>query len=339
VIGVEVEPRPATPAPPVGTAGPVEVLVVVVNYRSAELAVDCLASLEPEVAANPGTRVAVVENASGADQAERIRDAIERRGWSGWASLIEAGRNGGFAAGNNAAIAPALAQPEPPEFVWLLNPDTVVRPGALAGLRDFLRRQPDVGMAGSRLENPDGTPQFSAFRFPSILGEVEGGLRFGPASRLLRDRAALMPIADSPGRVDWVAGASLMVRRAVFEAVGLLDEGYFMYYEEVDFCRRAAEAGWPCWYVPESRVVHLVGQSTGVNELRRRRPSYWFHARRRYFLKSQGRTKTFLADLAWALAYASYRVRRPIQGKPDGDPRWLLADFIRHNFLMPLVGR
>ena len=311
-------------------------LVVIVNYRSADLAIDCLASLEPEVARGPGVEVAIVENASGQDQVDRLRAEIDRRRWHDWARLLVAETNGGFAAGNNLAIAEALGRSSPPDFFWLVNPDTVVRPGALAALESFLQAHPEVGLVGSRLEHPDGTAQTSAFRFPSILGELEGGLRFGPASRLLRHRAVVRPIEDRPVAVDWVAGASLMVRRAVFDAIGLLDDRFFMYYEEVDFCRRARRAGWPCWYVPESRVVHLVGQSSDVTSTSgatKRRPRYWFDARKRYFLTHHGRARTLLANLVHVGAFASYRLRRVVQRKPDGDPRLMLWDLIRYNFL------
>jgi GT2 family glycosyltransferase len=129
----------------------------------------------------------------------------------------------------------------------------------------------------------------------------------------------------------------MIIRTTVFLAIGLLDEGYFMYFEEVDFCHRARRAGWPCWYVPTAHVVHLVGQSSGVTNpsaARRRRPGYWFRARRRYFLVNYGRVATVLADLAWSLGHASYRLRRLVQRKPDTDSEWLLWDFIRFNFLL-----
>ena len=314
----------------------VDLLIVVVNYRSAELAIDCLRSLELEVAARPGLHVALVENASGADQVERLATEIRQRGWATWVTLIAADRNGGFAAGNNVAVRWSLGWSRPPELFWLLNPDTVVRPGALAALAGFLDRRPEVGLVGSRLEHPDGTPQNSAFRFPSILGEVEEGFRLGPVSRLLRDRAVVGPIADEPQPVDWVAGASLLIRRAVFEAVGLLDERYFMYYEEVDLCRRARDAGWPCWYVPESRVVHLVGRSSDVTSAagaRKRRPAYWFEARNRYFRTHHGRAGSWAANVLHWGAFATYRLRRLVQRKPDNDPRLMLWDLFRHNFL------
>ena len=311
-------------------------LIVIVNYRSAGLAIDCLRSLGPEVARAPGSRAVVVENASGDDSAARLAAAIGENGWAPWAELAVAPRNGGFAAGNNVAIVPALASPRPPDFVWLLNPDTVVRPGALGELLGFLERRPDVGLAGSRLEHPDGTPQRSAFRFPTVLSELDAGLRLGPVSRLLGRHVLAPPVSDRECRVDWVAGASLLIRREVFEAVGVLDDGYFMYFEEVDFCLKANRAGWPCWYVPASRVVHLVGQSSGVTRAgdeRKRRPRYWFEARRRYFLANHGRPKKLAADVTFALGYGSYRVRRLIQRKPDHDPKWMLWDFLRYNFL------
>ncbi len=124
-----------------------------------------------------------------------------------------------------------------------------------------------------------------------------------------------------------------MIRREVFEAVGLLDEAYFMYFEEVDFCLRAARAGWRCWYVPASRVVHLVGQSSGVTDprLRKRRPAYWFESRRRYFVKNHGAVVAMLADAAWAAGFAVWRVRRFLQRRQDNDPPKLLLDFIRHS--------
>jgi GT2 family glycosyltransferase len=226
---------------------------------------------------------------------------------------------------------------DPPRYVLLLNPDTIVRPGALRELFAFMEDRPDVGIAGSRLEGPDGTPQRSAFRFPSILGELEGGVRLGLLSRLLSRWVVAPEVPEVPGATDWVSGACMIVRGAVFEEIGLMDEGYFMYYEEVDFCRRARRASWPCWYVPMARVVHLGGRSSGVDDRRAargRRPSYWFHARRRYFLNHHGRFSMALADLAWSLGYATYRLRRPVQRKPDTDPERLLWDFIRFNFLL-----
>lgn len=312
-------------------------LVAIVNYRTPRLVVDCLASLAPEVQALGNVRVVVADNASGDGSPERIRAAIEDHGWGGWASLLELDGNGGFSAGNNAVIAPALASvdPPPPDYVLLLNSDTVVFANALGSLMEFMDARPDVGIAGSRLEDPDGAHQKSCFRFHSVLSEFDSGLKLGVVTRLLRNHVVTIPPqTDKAHAIDWVAGASMLVRREVFEEIGLLDPGYFLYFEESDFCLKARRAGWACWYVPTSRVLHLVGQSTGVTSIREaisRRPRYWFESRRRYFVKNHGRLYAFCADAAWVTGFALWRIRRVVQGKPDRDPPHMLWDFLRYN--------
>ena len=318
-------------------------LIVIVNYRSASLTIDCLRSLAPEINNVPGSvRVVITDNASGDDSVEKLAAALRDNNWSGWATLQPLARNGGFAYGNNQAIGPALAGSDRPDYVLLLNPDTLVRSGAIAALMRFMDEHPEAGIAGSRLEHPDGTPQQSAFRFHSVLSELEGGVRIGLVSRLLKDRVVAMPVPESACKVGWVAGASMIVRREVFESAGLMDEAYFMYFEEVDFCLKASRDGWPCWYVPESRVVHLVGQTSGVTDRKRankRRPAYWFDSRRRYFLKNHGRFKTFLANLAWSAGFATFRARQFLQRKPDSEPTRLLRDFLQYNFCTFGIGK
>jgi len=313
------------------------VAVVIVNYRTPDLTVDCLRSLAPEVAATPGgAAVLVTDNASGDGSAERIAAAIRDNGWADWASLIPLPRNGGFAYGNNAAIREALCWPQPPRYVLLLNPDTLVRPGAVRELAAFLDAHPRAGIAGSRLEFPDATPQSAAFRFPSILSELDAGLRIGLVTRLLANVIVAPPPPPDARRTDWVSGASFMVRREVLESVGLLDEGYFMYYEELDLCLRASRAGWECWHVPASRVVHLIGQSSGINtpdKPRKRMPAYWFESRRRYFLKNHGWPYAAAADAARIATFAAWRLGRALLRRPDPDPPHLLGDFVRHSVL------
>jgi GT2 family glycosyltransferase len=147
---------------------------------------------------------------------------------------------------------------------------------------------------------------------------------------------AIMPIANIPHLTDWVSGASMMIRQDVFKQVGLLDEHYFMYFEEVDFCIRARRAGWTCWYVPQSRVIHLEGAASGISDPRkkapRRRPAYWFESRHRFFLKNYGSLALMLADILWMAGFSLWRVRRILQRKPDSDPPHFLKDFFTHSF-------
>jgi hypothetical protein len=132
-------------------------------------------------------------------------------------------------------------------------------------------------------------------------------------------------------RCEWVSGASLMLRRGVIEAIGLLDEGFFLYFEEVDYCLRARQAGWEVWYVPESRVVHFEGASTGIRTASRRRPSYWFASRRRFFAKHYGIAGLVAADALWAVGHASLRARRTLglgRGGDIPDPPGIAKDLL-----------
>lgn len=313
------------------------ILVAIVNYRTAPLVVDCLRSLAPEIAANPGARVTVVDNASGDGSAAAIAAAIVEEGWGDWADLLESPVNGGFAAGANVALRPALASGATDLF-WLLNPDTVVRQGAMAKLAAFMRARPALGIAGSALELADGTPWPFAFRFPTILTEFEHGLRLGLATRLLARHVGRQRMGSEAARVDWVSGASMMVRRGVFDSVGLMDDSYFLYFEETDFCRAAHRAGWECWYVPDAKVMHIAGQSTGmagVGAAERRRPGYWFESRRRYFVKNHGTAYAAATDLVWLAAHAAWTVRRLATGVANPDPPQLAGDVIRHSPLFP----
>ncbi|WP_416666742.1 glycosyltransferase family 2 protein [Egbenema bharatensis] len=318
------------------------VLVVIVNYRTSRLVVEGLRSLKEEVQAHPSIRVAIVDNESGDDSLEYIQAAIVEQGWGDWATLIPSGYNGGYAYGNNLVIRPALQSSEPPDYCLLLNPDTTIRPGAVWTLVEFMEKHPEAGICGSGLENPDGSRWPYAFRFPSILSELDGGLRIGLVTKLLNRWVVPQEMPDHPTQIDWLPGASMMVRRQVFADIGLMDEEYFLYYEETDFCLQAQRSGWECWYVPESRVMHIAGQSTGVTvrtDRPKRLPTYWFESRRRYFTKNYGWLYAVITDMVWMLGFMLWRLRRVVQRKPDADPPHMLVDFFRNSTIIDSLRR
>ena len=314
---------------------PPRLLVVVVNYRTPTLTIDCLRSLVGEVQSLPGIRVVVIDNASGDASVEQIGTAIKTENWYDWASLLVSERNGGYSFGCNAGIRPALQSSNPPDYFLLLNSDTLVCPKALQVLVDFMEQHPDVGIAGSCLENPAGEPWLKAFRFPTVLSELEAGLRLGVVSKLLSNWVVCRTMPEVPCQTDWVCGASMIVRREVFESVGLMDEGYFLWCEEKDLCLQAHRAGWLCWFVPQSRIIHIGGggqsRKMADENLRQYSSSHWFNSRRRYFVKNYGLLYAAIADAAWILGFTLWRIRRIIQHKPDTDPPNLLDNFIRHS--------
>jgi GT2 family glycosyltransferase len=311
----------------------VKLLIVIVSYRVTELAIDCLRSLSGEIGRVPGTRVALCENGTGGDAPDRLRRAIDEDGWGSWVDLTVIYPNRGFTGGNNVVIRPALELDDPPEYILLLNADTIVQEHALDTLVAFMDGHPKAGVAGSLLLSPEGKPQSSPFTFPGIATELDRGLRLGLVTEWLSPWGLGVPKPKEACPVDCVAGASMILRRTMLEQIGLLDEGLYTYFDDPDICLRAARAGWETWFVPESRVIHLEGASTGVagHRVESRRPPYWFQARRRYFLKNHGPLYAALTDAAFILGYATWCLRRRIQRKPDVDPPHLLMDSIRHS--------
>jgi len=210
-------------------------------------------------------------------------------------------------------LQPHLRQVDPDlTAVVLLNPDAVVRAGTLARLIDELGTRPRAGIAGAAIEGPDGELVVSAHVTPSPLGELEASAGFAPLTRLLSRHVVSPPPSGVSRECDWVSGACMAIRREVLDAIGPFDEGFFLYYEEVDFCRRAARAGWTCWFVPDARVVHFEGAATGITHARRRLPAYWFDSRRRFFLKSYGAPGLLAADLLRCLGRGSLVLRRTL---------------------------
>lgn len=309
-----------------------KLVVVILCYRVPDLTIDCLHSLSYEIGRVPGARVALLENGTSGDSAEQLRNAIDKNGWNDWVELTEVHPNRGFAAGNNLLIRPEMESDSPPEYFLLLNSDTLVKEHALDALVEFMDENPRVGIGGSRMLWPDESIRASPFRFPGIASELDRGLQLGLVSRLLSRWSTVPPAPDVPSAAQWVSGASIMLRTTMLREIGLLDEGLYTYFDDIDICLRARRAGWETWYIPASRVIHLGGSSTGVTQRSSgRRPSYWYEARRRFFLKSYGPLYTALCDGAFLAGLGLRRVRQMIDRKPDPDPLHYLRDSARQS--------
>jgi len=311
------------------------ILAIVVNYRTAHMTLDAVRSLLSALEDMPGAEVIIVDNDSQDGSFELMSQVARTFGEVATTPVrvVESGRNGGFAYGVNVGVRHGLASTSPPDFFYLLNSDAFPDPSAVRELRLLFDHEPRAGIAGSYIYGNDGQPHQTAFRFPSPVSELERALRLGVASRILDRWRVPLPVPERDRQVDWVAGASMMIRREVFEDIGLFDETFFLYFEETDFCLRARAHGWLTYYVRGSAVAHIGGASTGIKDGRssRRMPAYWFDSRRHYFRKNHGEAYLALSDLLFLLGFSFWRLRRKVQNKPDEDPPYLLGDFLRHS--------
>ena len=230
-----------------------ELSVVVVNYKSLERLFACLAALTTDAAAlDPEILVIDNDSRDGAAQAVPARFPSAR--------VMVNAENLGFARAVNQGIAASRGA-----YVLLINPDCVVRPGTVAALAEFLRAHPRSAIAAPRILNPDGSLEFSARSFPDHLTFLFN--RYSLLTRLFPrnrwSRRYLLSDWDhaSVRDVDWVSGACMLVRRIAIEQVGPMDENFFMFNEDVDWCRRMKLAGWAVTYVPSAEVVHWIGAS------------------------------------------------------------------------------
>ena len=315
------------------------VLIVLINFRTPELTLRALRAVLGDLATLPDSRVCLIDNGSGDDSPERLRAARAREGWADRVELLVSPDNLGFAGGVNLAIRPALRRPDPPRYVYLLNSDAVPAPGALSTLVDVLDEHSEAGIAGSYIHGPDGETHDTAFRFPSIASQFEEAIGIGVVSRMLDRWIVSRPVPSAATRVDWLAGASMLIRREVFESVGLYDENFFFYFEETDLCLRAARAGFQTWYLPGSRVEHIGAASSGLKDMRVPRAAYWWDGRRWYFYKNHGRLRLWAANLAWLTGFAIGEPRRRLAGRRGPFPPRFFRDFLRYNLSRRPLGR
>ena len=249
--------------------------VIIVTHNSVRDDIErCLGSLMAH-SRRYHYRITVVDNAS----ADGTLAIISARFPS--VNLLVCDHNAGFAKGNNLALQQTNGQ-----YVILLNPDTEVKENGLDNLVDFLIAHPEAGAAGPRLLNPDSSVQLTGNAFPSVRNLLFESLfldRLFPRSRLFGDHKLSWWDRKVAARVDWVMGACIALRREVGEKVGWFDETFFMYFEEIDLCRRILTAGYLVYYVPEAAVVHYGG--VGVEAYSGQKVALWHQSLFCYFHK------------------------------------------------------
>jgi GT2 family glycosyltransferase len=259
----------------------IDASIVILNYNTREHLRTCLTALLAEGSSAFGggslqAEVFVVDNASADGSAEMVASEFD------WVRLIRSPRNGGYAFGNNQALPLARG-----EAVLILNPDTLLAPGSLAALVQTLRCHPEAGIVGPKLVRPDGsmhlacrrsfpTPSVAFYRLTGLSRVFAASERFGRYNLTYVD-------PDMSIEVDAVCGACMLVRRSVIERIGLLDEQFFMYGEDLDWCLRAREAGWTVRYEPSIVIQHQHGAASRQRAFRTN--VYFFRAMDLFYRK------------------------------------------------------
>ncbi len=229
-----------------------KVSIIIVNWNTGDLLAECIRSVKESSIMDtlPFAEILVVDNASMDHSLHQARIAFPE------IRVIQNQENLGFGAANNMAAREAVG-----EYLLLLNPDTIVKPGAIRSLVDHLDNHPEAGAAGPKLINPDGSLQLSIYRTPTLTREMWRLFHLDSIFPYNAYPPATLS-ATNPQKVDTIQGTCLLVRRDIFLSIGMFDERFFMYSEEVDLCVRIRSAGWLIHWLPQAKVVHLAGQST-----------------------------------------------------------------------------
>jgi len=259
--------------------------VIVLNFRTPDVTIACLRTLAPEAGANPGMRVILLDNASGDDSVPRLEAAIRENGWDGgWLEFRPMETNLGFAGGNNLVLREQMAVKDPPAYLLLLNSDTLVHPGCLAYCTKVMEADPKIGALSCMLRNRDGSVQNVCRKFPHPLRE--SARAFGlpwflpPLFRWADLEDSGWDRTAGPRDVDWIGGAFFCGRTAVLREAGVLDQEFFFYGEDCEWCHRLRKHGWRIRFDPGAETVHLGGASSDSTRVRnRQRDIYTWKAR------------------------------------------------------------
>ena len=322
--------------------GVTRIAVIVVNYGTADLAEQAVQSALAHGHGGRAVTVYLVDNASPGDDAQRIARAHADLGWKEAVHLCFETENHGFGRGNNVVLDALAAEAQPPDAVFLLNPDARLENEAIDLLARALEADPKVGAAGAAVLSPDFSPAVAAFRFPGPANELARTANLTVLHRLLRPRLMPLPPDHPEGPVDWVSGAAVMFRWSALCEVGFFDPGFFLYYEEVDLMRRLQAAGWGVHYAPQARVVHEEGAATGQfggQTARQRDPAYLYQSWAHYFARAYGRSGALgIALMMWPAAALNV-LHRGLRGRAPTLPKGFFTDHWQYVVRPLLTGR
>jgi N-acetylglucosaminyl-diphospho-decaprenol L-rhamnosyltransferase len=314
------------------------VAIITVTFNSDTFIDNFLHAISPFISDSPHELI-LIDNASTDDTTEHIQQYIDQQKLHKNTHTIKLPKNVGFGQGCNAGIARAFEIDA--THMWFLNPDTEALNNSAEELLALFTADSSADFVGSVLINEDKQARAGAFRFPSALNVCLSSLKLGVLDKAFNNHTTAIPIEKKAYQADWLTGASFMVRSNCIETLGGFDPTFFLYFEEVDLFYRAKQKGFSVWCCPDSKVFHISGASTGINNqkkdadtntMAKRQPSYWFESRRHFYISNYGKAYFTLVDICQISCLCFWKIRAALQNKKDDTPSHFMRDIVRHSY-------
>lgn len=286
---------------------PHDVVISIINFRTGDLTLQSVRSVLADMD-GIDARIVIVDNFSGDGSAEQIADWITDQPEGTPVQLVRSPVNSGFSGGHNQGIAAAEA-----EYYLLLNSDAVLKPGFLCRMLATARAHPETGFVAPLIEYDDGDIQDSCFRFHSPLSELIRAARSSVVTRAFRRYEVSLGTDPDPTEIRWASFSCILLSDRMIQDIGPMDEGYFLYFEDVEYCFRAHQAGWGILQERDAHAVHFRGGSGPVKTLykeRARLPRYYYSSRTRFFYQAHGWPGLIAANLLWYVGRAVKHLTR-----------------------------
>lgn len=312
-----------------------ELVISIINFRTADMTLDCVRSVLDDIG-GIDAEIVVVDNESNDGSAEKIESWISVQPSGTPVRLVRSRTNSGFSGGHNQGMAAVSAK-----RYLVLNSDTRLHPGCLRALLATADAFPQAGLVAPRIEGEDGSVHMSCFRFPSPMSEFIRGAATGPVTRALKKWDLVLGPDPDPEEIEWASFACILLDARMLRDVGFMDEGYFLYFEDTEYCLRARRHGWRIRHSREARVVHFRGGSAPVKALARagaRLPAYYYSSRTRFFYQAYGHAGLWAANLMWFAGRGVALARRITGRRNDGSKKAEARD-IWINVFRPLGPR
>lgn len=285
-----------------------DIVISIINYCTEDMTRDCVVSVQEALKEHPSAHIVIVDNLSPDDSAKALKEWIDQTPMPVPVTFVQSDTNSGFSGGHNQGMAAVDGR-----YYLILNSDAVVRPDFFDEILAVADANPKAGLIAPKIIYDDGEVQDSSFRFASPGSELIASANSGPVTKLLKRYDISLGPDPKEEDIDWVSFACVLLRKEMVAEIGPMDEGYFLYFEDAEYCLRAKRAGWGVKRAPLAKLVHFRGGSGPVKSLqkaKKRLPKYYYSSRTRFLYQAHGWLGLWSANLLWYLGRVLANARR-----------------------------